>query len=229
MFKELLPENLYHSYVIEGEVDILSLDLISFLKERGDIVPKNSDILFQNYDSFTINDSNFIKKWNSEKSVGSKKICIICAKSITFEAQNSLLKIFEEPMVDTHFFIIIPNADILLATLLSRVHILKIKKDENIIELKRSKEFVNANQEIRIDMITKIIKNHENDENSASLRDDALNLLNNIENIIYKIFLKDRNNKGIQFSLSEIQKCREFLSTQGASVKMILEHIALVI
>ncbi|MFA5792229.1 MAG: hypothetical protein WC884_04340, partial [Candidatus Paceibacterota bacterium] len=65
--------------------------------------------------------------------------------------------------------------------------------------------------------------------NSGQLRYYATSFVNEIESIIYQKFKKDRNNEKIKFTLGELQKSREYLGTPGASVKMILEHLALVI
>ena len=58
-----------------------------------------------------------------------KKIFIIETGFFTREAQNSLLKVFEEePTEGTHFFVFTPSAETLLPTLRSRMVILHQKR-----------------------------------------------------------------------------------------------------
>ena len=44
-----------------------------------------------------------------------------------------------------------------------------------------------------------------------------------------KNFVKKKFKSDFKFILGELQKSREYLSTPGAAVKMILEHLALVV
>ena len=46
---------------------------------------------------------------------------------------------------------------------------------------------------------------------------------------VFEKFKSDRGSKQLQFALEELGKAREYLSLPGASVKMILEHLALII
>lgn len=233
MFEEKFPENLYHSYIIEGDPETLSGELISYLKNRKIIEPQSSNVLCQIYDGFTISDSPLIKSWHSERGEeDKKKICIIGAKFINQEAEHSLLKILEEPKENTHFFLILPNVDTLLPTILSRAHVIKGDNDAQgglTKNITSGKKFLDLSKTERIDAIAKLVKSHDDDEGSASLRHDAINILNNLEKVLHERLIKNSKDKYLIFSLEEILKSREYLSLPGASVKMILEHIALVI
>jgi len=227
-FDNLFPENLYHSYVIEGDLMSTAEDLLCFLEIRGEIEKQSPDVLCQFYESFNIDDGSRIKEWHSKLGItNSKKVCIIGAKFINREAEQALLKIIEEPAENTHFFIIIPDVSLLLDTILSRVHFIKnINNDkENII----AEKFIKLSPTARIEKINEIIKEFKDSESSGSLRFKAIDLINGIEKIIYKEWKKDINDENKKFILGELKNCRNFLSSPGASVKMILEHIALVL
>lgn len=227
--EELFPNNLYHSYVIEGE-SILADDLLRFLEMRGEIGKQSPDVICQNYESFTIDDSLLIKDWHSRLGVaGGKKVCIITTKFINREAEQTLLKIIEEPAINTHFFIIVPDASKLQETIISRVHVIKTKSNDNLEIKKEVFAFLKIDPKTRIEMLTKIIKNNKNEENSGRLRFYATSFVNELESIYYQKFKVDKNDKNIKYILNELQKSRDYLSTPGASVKMILEHLALVI
>lgn len=229
-FNELFPENLYHSYVLEGNPEEIVYLLRIYLEERGEINKNSPDLMLNLYDAFNIEDGYKIKEWHKNRAVdGKKKICIIGAKFINREAEQSLLKIIEEPTDGTHFFIVVPDASLLAETILSRVHLIKNLKSDNNFENKIAEGFIKATPKNRIEKVAEIIKEFKDNENSGGLRYYAISLLNGIERIIYNKWKKDLNNEELKFILEELKNCRGFLGTPGAAVKMILEHIALVI
>lgn len=81
-------------------------------------------------------------------------------------------------------------------------------------------------QDARIKEVADIIVLHKNDIDSASLRDDAKDLVNSLEILIHQ---SSKLTKEDSWRLGEIIKARKYLSTPGASVKMILEHLSLVL
>lgn len=229
-FKDLLPVRLYHSYVIEGDPSVTPSSLVEFLKVRGDIENKNSDLLYQIYESFSIDDSNQIKDWHSKSGItDGKRICIIGTKFINREAEQSLLKIIEEPAENTHFFIIIPDSSVLSSTIISRVHVVKTEYVDDKEIKKEAISFLESSVKDRVEMVALIIKKNKEVENSGQLRYYATSFINELENIFYQKWKINKKDKKIIFILQELQKMRGYLSTPGASVKMILEHLALVV
>jgi len=229
-FRELFPQNLYHSYIVEGDPKTTGFLLLQFLEGRGDAERKSGDVLFQEYESFTMDDSSEIKDWHSRRGIGtSKKICIIATKFINREAEQTLLKIIEEPADNTHFFIVIPDASVLLDTILSRTHVIKTEHGKDKDMQKEAFSFIALSGKERVDKVAQMVKENKDEENSGQLRFYATSFVNELENIFYQKFKKDRNNEKIKFILDELQKARVYLSTSGASVKMILEHLALIL
>lgn len=230
IFDKLFPKDLYHSYIIEGDPEVLAKELLGFLENSNYVTRKSLDVLCQNYESFTMGDSFYIKDWHSNDRVTEgKKICIIATKFINREAEQALLKIIEEPKENTHFFIIVPDASLLLDTIISRVHLVKVENSNHDKFIKEVLSFINSSPKERLDMIAQIIKSNKDEDNSGQLRYYATSFVNELENIFYDKFKKDRSNKDLIFILEELHKSRDYLSTPGASVKMILEHLAVVI
>lgn len=231
IFNNLFPENLYHSYIVEGDPQTVSSGLHQFLIKKGEINENSLDVLIEIYDSFSINDSRKIKEWHSEMGItDGKRICIIGAKFINHDAERTLLKIIEEPAINTHFFLIVPNSLVLLDTIRSRAHTIStINTTGNNDFKKMAEEFVSMNPKNRIDFVAKIIKEYKDEESSSNLRFIAIQFINEIEKNIFSKFKKDHKNSNFQFVLEELQKSRDFLNLPGASVKMILENLALVI
>jgi DNA polymerase III delta prime subunit len=228
--EKLFPADLYHSYVVEGEPNLTKEKLLDFLVSRGEINKSSPDVICQMYESFTMDDTSQIKDWHSRLGVSNgKKVCIIATKFINREAEQSLLKIIEEPAVNTHFFIIVPDSSLLLDTIISRTHLIKPSQTKDL-EIKKSVSlFISSNPAERIKKVAEIIEKNKDKENSGQLRYYVTQFVNEIESLIYQKFKKNIKDYKAKFVLGELQKSREYLSTPGASVKMILEHLALVI
>lgn len=228
-FKNLFPINLYHSYIVEGDLELTIFNIRNLLEERGEIKVNSSDLFIRIYDSFTVDDSKQIKEWHSELGVTEdKKICIIGAKFINHDAERTLLKIIEEPAMNTHFFLVVPNSSILLDTIRSRAHLINTKNNNDNFKNK-ALEFVSLDIRKRIDFVSKFIKEHDKGDGSGGLRFSSISLINEIEKVEFDKFKKDPKNKKIYKLLYEIQKNREYLNLPGSGVKMILEYLALVI
>ncbi len=145
----LTTGNIHHAYFLVGEPSVVVPHVREFLEKTVNIqLAGNPDVWHGRFDVFTIDDARQLSdsqerksfqtntqanKKNSERSIKdgknkeentqeSRKIFIIETNSITESAQNSLLKVFEEPTVGTHFFIISPQ-DTLLPTLRSRMQV----------------------------------------------------------------------------------------------------------
>lgn len=230
MLEQLFPKNLYHSYVVEGEPESLAKELLLFLEARNEIQHQSPDVLCQVYKSFGMEDSNEVKNWHSKASItNTKKVCIIATKFINREAEQTLLKVIEEPGDNTHFFIVIPDSSVLSPTIISRVHIIKTEREDDKNIKKQAVSFVNSTPKNRIDSVALMIKENKKEDNSGQLRSYATLFINELENIFYQKFKKNIKDKNVQFILSELQKAREYLSLPGCSVKMILEHLSLII
>ncbi len=224
----LFPKNLYHSYIVEGDPEITSGDLLELLIKRNDIKINSQDLYMKVYDSFTMSDSQNIKEWHSEMAIDEgKKICIIGANFINHDAERTLLKIIEEPGINTHFFLVVPNSLVLLDTIRSRTHIVSTIVDEEIN--KNASNFLSLNKNQRIDFMAKMIKGYKDTESNSTLRYVAIKFINEIEKIIFEKFKKNKNDKEIHFLLKELQEKREYLNLPGSSVKMILEHLSLML
>ncbi len=228
--ENIFPKKLYHSYIIEGNPAILSREIIKFLKKRGELEDKSPNLLFQEYESFGIKDGILIKEWHSKLALGDKKkFCVLSTKFINKEAEQSLLKIIEEPSLDTHIFIIVPDSSALLDTILSRVQVVKISDKEKKNARKTAEAFISLKPKDRLFMIENFIKENTEENNSGKLRYETIKLINELENIYYSKFKTNMSQKKNRIILEELKKNRNFLKQPGSSAKYILQNMALII
>lgn len=227
-FDKKIGDDLFQTYFIECTHDNTRRDFLTYLESKDLVINSNPNVLNEVYESFTIDHVRKLNDYHNEKSADAgKKIFIIQALTINHEAHNALLKMFEEPTENTHFFFLLPRVDILPDTLKSRAHLIYEDHKENILGLKEAENFISQSPKARMDTIASIIAKNKNADTSAPVRDEARALLDSCEWVIYK---KNKNiEKDTAWKLGELLKAKKYLSTPGASVKMILEHIALVI
>ncbi|MBU4536776.1 hypothetical protein KJ603_01915 [Patescibacteria group bacterium] len=223
----LNKNNLHHAYLLEGEKKFVFKELIEFLENELNFqTSANPDFYLGDFDSFGIDNGRIIKDFQSKKAlVGNRQIIIIQTNFITHEAQNSLLKMFEEPTENTHIFLITHSSENLLDTLKSRLQIIKFKSN-NLDENNLVEEFLNSNISQRFELIKEFLPKTTNDKADKA---GAIQFLNNLELSLYKRFKINKEEIDFENIFSEIIKSRSYLSDRSPSVKMILEHISQII
>ena len=248
MIKEHLDKNnLHHAYLIEGKASEIFPDIVKFVASLGINTEANPDFVRISLDSFKIEDARNLKSYAAEKGFSpAKKIFIISANHFLLEAQNSLLKMFEEPIENTHFFLIVPDTNFFLKTLVSRFYLISTK--QNLAEeTEEAKKFISMSLKDRIDFIKNLLIEPENEEGNEitvldSTRSKALKFLNALEFVIHSRLLKNSEWCGSQpvlreglsqknFSVTCVEhffKVREFLRMPGSSVKTLMESVALI-
>jgi|SRR3989344_7187757 len=224
---------LHHAFLIEGDREVIRAELFDFFEEEIDVRTKgNPDFLYLSFESFGIDEGRKLKEYQTSKAIEEgRRYFIIDAASFTGEAQNSLLKIFEDPAPNTHFFIILPSVDGILPTLRSRFLIIShgTKYKTHAEEAKDAisvNEFFIASASQRIEMVKGVI---EGKNKSA-----VLELLNQIEEVVHNE-LVSKNTKSEECKknaakiLQEITRLRGYLHDRSSSIKLILEHVALIL
>ncbi len=223
-------DNFHHAYFIEGSTETVPA-LLEFLESCGIACQANPDVSILEYSTFGIDESRELGKQQIQTAVSSdaqsKKIYILTVGSFTSEAQQSLLKMFEEPAPGVHFFVITPDIETLLPTMKSRAQLIKNQNKEN--DSKPGQKFLDLSKPERLAYIAKIIKSHDKDENSVLLKEETLGLINSIETALYKGKNFQQLTQSDFLAFDELSKARDYLQMRGSSVKMILENLALVI
>jgi len=209
-------DSLHHAYFIEGEKQSVLADIENFLENAFKITrQRHPDVHYAEHESFGIDEGRALQDMQIMKPVlGDKKIFIIVLRSITNEAQNSLLKVFEEPTPGTHFFIISSSRRILLPTLQSRVVVISHSSAKNISFEKEARDFVTMTPKDRLAYVSNMIE--EKDKSNAE------NFLNALVSELHKKKLKENT-----VAIKEILLLTKYLKDRSSSIKLILERVAL--
>lgn len=217
---------LHHAHVIEGVYDIVAPAItVAIAKHLGIGAQGNPDFIIQHYESFGVDEARFLKGAQARAGFGSsRKIFIIGTNSFTREAQNALLKTFEEPTEGTHFFIILPRAEALLPTLLSRVLVVSgnIANEDDAKAL--AEKFIDASLEERFKIAKKLAEKKPGETVDREL---FRRMIDHLERILYTRTAGKRDNATASI-FREIFQTKTYLSDRGSSPKMLLEHLAVV-
>ncbi len=219
-------KNLHHAYAIIGNADEILKELQNFFKKELKFqTTGNPDFWHGIYDVLDVDDSRALKELHQNRpTAGDKKIFVVSANFITEKAQNAMLKIFEEPCGDTHFFLILPTAFNLIPTLASRLIIIHHSGKNN--SLVNVKDFLKLSISERIEEIKKLMTSITDEEKSKI---EVVNFINALEVELAKKtdFLKLKKREVKLFE--QIEKVRQYSSEQSPSLKMLLEYLAFII
>ena len=205
---------LAHFYLIEGASDAWHARATTLLEARGDV----HELV---YSTCTIEDAAIIRRMQEERN--EKEQCIIIrAASVTHEAQQALLKAFEEPKGNTYFILSVPRVSAVLSTIQSRAQIISLSIANPL--LKDAQEFIALAPEKRLEWIAKFIKSHNDDDSSGNFRNLSGALIAGIIEILRR---DPKNLVAKKAFLNDAIEMRGYLDARGSSVKMILEHLAL--
>lgn len=215
-------DGLHHAYLLEGDAKSILAELHEFLEiDLRFPIKGNPDFWHGVFGTFSIDDGRALKEMQSRRPIGERKIFIVQADFFTREAQNSLLKVLEDPTPDTHFFIITQNTIALLPTLRSRLFIISPGQSPGAgVASPLAKEFLAASSSKRFILLKDIIE--------AKDKNAAISFLNFLEEALYNNDGRRTSVKNM-FVFEEIGRARAYLNDRAPSVKMLLEHIALIV
>ncbi len=232
ILKHLDKNNLHHAYLVEGMRDEILLDILEFIESLGIKTTGNPDFALIKIDNFKIEEALYLRSMAGERGYDSnRKFFVVCLNSISLDAEQALLKMFEEPIENTHFFLVVPSKDSLLDTLVSRFYLIK-SKNEDAEEIKKAGNFIKMTLPKRIDFLKELLVAEEEDEDMPieySPKAKALKFLNALEFVLHdKIFNTGKVSDKINY-FEHILKTREFLRMPGSSTKTLMEGVALII
>ncbi len=163
-------------------------------------------------------------------------VFLISAASITSEAQQALLKLFEEPQEGTTFILLVPHGT-LIATLKSRMMMYekRLPAQKKVLGSPVSAKtaeagrpdyfsalpaaFLAASGKERSDLIAKMLKDEE------GTKERVRDFINALETECVKLHFA-QTARGRQ-ALEDIAMARDYIGDRAPSLKMLLEHLAL--
>ena len=218
-------DHLHHAYFLKGDTKEISR-VRNFLEAELNVQSHgNPDFWHGTFDTFGIKESRLLFEMQSRRSLsGGRKFFLISTNTITTEAQNALLKVFEEPTENTHFFLIMPSATPLLQTLQSRLSFVSLKKDGTDLSKNSfaalARDFKKAGVAERLKIAKKLADAYADEEYTKA---DIISFLSEVERVSFKGWSREHISRN---NIQSVIDAKKYLSPSGASVKMILEGVA---
>jgi len=206
----------HHAIVYEGDRDAGCATARVYIEGvLGLTVERNPDIEWCERERYAIEDARVLKDRASHLPLGGTQVFVIVADGFSREAQNALLKLLEEPVQGTHIILVVPSIEVLLPTVRSRVAY-GGRVYGKLCEESLAQEFLASTPAKRLLLVERIIGDKDRVRARAFL--DALE---------QGLCVKGVNSSAQE--LREVVFVRQYLSDRSSSLKMLLEHLALVL
>jgi DNA polymerase III delta prime subunit len=191
-----------HHALLLFAYDILTTDVT--------VIAAEDEVQESEFEKFGVSDAQqLVKNAHLRPSDTTQQLYVVRAQFITLEAQNAMLKVFEEPPQSTRFLLIVPKDFTVIPTLLSRCEI--VADSALSVENTVFTEFLAASFAERLALI-----------DQAQKKKDAQWQRNIKAGLI--AYLQTHTEH-----LRELEYAASVLLTRGASNKLLLEHAALTI
>ncbi len=240
-----------HAYFIAGDLEEGIQKAHAFLLETYGLEPANNpNLITLRHGLFSVDDARKVRGLaDFATTSGTQKAIVLSAARLFHEAQNALLKLFEEPPEGTILFLILPSEGMLLPTLRSRLAMLPAaQRSEKKTSNTKSEaggiaqEFMKANETGREKIIEKILDRakSDNDDEKQAARLEAIQLVEGLTEFVYSEWTKTEGtkkssrlgtnaaNSGSVDLLSDLQSFLPILHERSAPLKLIFEHLLLV-
>ena len=209
---------MHHAYLVEGSrADFESL--------KTSVQP----FVATWYERFGIDDARELVAQASLKREG-ESTYLIGASTLATEAQQALLKLFEEPRPGLQFMLVVPHGSV-LETLRSRMMTWEeshqpagqkssgrpSSSDTTRLFAQQAADFLKASGKERSDIIAAILKDDE------GVKERVRELLDGLESELHKKIA----DPAARAALRDIAIVRDYVRDRSPSLKMLLEHLAL--
>jgi len=217
----------HHAYFYAGDIEEGIAAALHYAKHTLTLEGVNNpDLLTLQYALFSVDDARFVCDLANRMPVqGENRLIIIAAGRIFHEAQNALLKTFEEPPVGTHLILIVPSEGNILPTLRSRM--LMLPEDERSTRSSSlADEYVQGTSAKREKIVEKILERAKSDdgEEKQAARLEAIQFAEGL----MRIYDTKPRSKETLALLSDLSRLIPILHERSAPLKPILEHLTLV-
>lgn len=209
---------MHHAYLIEGPLSLLpgleasARTLFDFEDSKEGA---NPDVHIYSFEKLNIEEARGLSDEAAFKALSGRTLFVIAAGSISFDAQQALLKLFEEPQPGTTFVVLVPPGA-LMPTLRSRFAEYPEKLKEDDVSSTPAKKFLASPTKDRSTQIAALLKDEE------GVKERVREFLNSLEALLYKKIADPKAREGLE----DISLVRGYLADRSASLKMLLEHLA---
>ena len=193
----------FHAYGIAAPASALDA-----IKEKIYALVPDIRIISYTNESFLVEHARQLRELHMSKSA-TERCVLVCADSMSREAQNALLKTLEEPAWRVIFMFVLPHTATLLPTLRSRLCLLSYKQESVSAE-----HFLALTPAQRLKEIATLLEKHKK---GKIHRIELENLARSLVSVAPR------------HSLVSVADAVKHVHHHGASLKAILEYIAVTV
>jgi len=202
---------MHHANLLVGAPEEAESYLRSLCDSLDIKLANNPDFFAFRTETFGIDEARELRLLSTRKSITSRKIFLITPMRLTLEAQNALLKTFEDPSPDTLFFLAVREEGLVVSTLRSRMQAIRIHGNNASMSAEAEK-FLSLSIKNRL-LFAKSFADAE--KNLSVFLDDLLCLL--------------RKRSGMQKSLEKVYNIKRSIGDSITIPRLVLEHLSLVL
>ncbi len=207
----------HHAYVYEGPAALLGALATDARTRFGFEGAGTAEVQVELWEKFGIDESRALVTQTSLRSATGRALFVLGIVSITSEAQQALLKLFEEPQVGVVFVVLVPHGS-LLPTLRSRFLEYPGKIAKSHADTAAA-EFLSWPYAKRSAWVTAFVKKED------GAREQVRAFVDDLEAVLYAEHQR-LPTAPVRAGLADVAHFRRYLADRAPSVKMILEHFA---
>ncbi|MDO8471258.1 MAG: hypothetical protein Q7S49_01475 [bacterium] len=202
---------MHHANLLVGAPEEAESYLRSLCDSLDIKLTNNPDFFAFRTETFGIDEARELRLLSTRKAVAGRKIFFITPMRLTLEAQNALLKTFEDPSPDTLFFLAVREEGLIVPTLRSRMQALRMSRDLTF-ESRDAEAFLSSSIKGRL-LFAKSFADEE--KNLSVFLDDLLYLL--------------KKQSGMRKSLEKVYNIKRSIGDSITIPRLVLEHLSLVL
>lgn len=229
---ETQRESFHHANLLVGTEDEAQSYLRSSCDRLGIELLHNPDFFSFKVEVFGIDEARKLGSLAARKSLTKHKIFLIAPTRFTFEAQNALLKTFEEPFPGTIFFLAVREEELILPTLRSRMRTVRLNRQgESEPSLNEAEKFLSFSIKDRLLFAQEFVSEKRS---LPIFLDDLLIVLRERKPARPqpdRVILAGNGHSGREGgeALKKVYVMKHFAHDIAASPRLIIEHLSLVL
>ena len=192
----------------------------------------NPDILVLRYSVCSVEQARKLLSYASQSGLSGQKLIVLATERIFHQAQNALLKVFEEPPEGIVLVLVVPSIGVLLPTLRSRLMTLPSQESAVVPHLisEPAMAFIQASQTEREKIVKKLLDRSKSDIDTVKqgARVEAQQIVAGITYVVHEVWRKKRSSEQ-EILLSELETVTPMLYQPSAPLKLIFEHLLLTV
>ena len=206
-----MPTSLHHANLLIGTLEEAESYLNLYYQDLDIKIANNPDFFYFRNEVFGIDEARQLSLLSTRKPLTKRKIFFIVPMRITLEAQNALLKTFEDPAPDTTFFLVTREEALIVPTLLSRMQTTRLLRSTSL-QSTEAEDFLSSSLKNRLAFAKKFT---DEERNLSVFLDNLLLLL--------------RRKGGLEHLLEKVYTLRLLTNNSNTTPRLVMEHLSLVL